>query len=103
MKKVILAAIAATCLTTKATDAADQLVVMRNAAEQFAVLPDGVRYPEGIAANPATGEIYVGTFDNGPNANKLLRFSKTGELLGERDFGRTPLLGLGFDASHAKV
>ena len=37
--------------------------------EQFAVLPDGVRFPEGITANPATGEIYAGTFDFGPNAN----------------------------------
>src|SRR5436853_4168990 len=103
MKKVMLAALAAACLTTTLADAADQLVVLRNAAEQFAVLPDGVRYPEGIAANPATGEIYVGTFDFGPNANKLLRFSKTGELLAVRDFGGAPLLGLDFDAAHAKL
>ncbi len=71
--------------------------------EQFAVLPDGVRYPEGITANPATGEIYVGTFDFGPNSNKLLRFGKNGHLVAQRDFGGTPLLGLGFDASHNKV
>src|SRR6266508_739642 len=49
--------------------------------EQFAVLPDGVRYPEGITANPETGEIYVGTFD----------------------FGGTALHGLEFDAAHNKV
>jgi len=71
--------------------------------EQFAVLPDGVRFPEGLTANPATGEIYVGTFDSGPNSNKLLRFSKNGHLAAQRDFGATPLLGLGFDAAHGKV
>jgi sugar lactone lactonase YvrE len=71
--------------------------------EQFAVLPDGVRFPEGITANPATGEIFVGTFDSGPNANKLLRFSRNGHLAAQKDFGATPLLGLGFDAAHKKV
>ncbi|HYU05655.1 MAG TPA: hypothetical protein VEM77_00545, partial [Thermoplasmata archaeon] len=71
--------------------------------EQFAVLPDGVRYPEGITANPATDEIYVSTFDFGPNPNKLLRFGKNGHLVAQRDFGVTPLLGLEFDAAHNKV
>lgn len=75
----------------------------RVGVEQFAVLPDGVRYPEGITANPATGEIYVGTFDFGPNSNKLMRFGKNGHLVAQRDFGGTPLLGLGFDAAHNKV
>src|SRR6266545_8001625 len=71
--------------------------------EQFAVLPDGVRYPEGITANPETGEIYVGTFDFGPNSNKLLRFGKNGHVVAQRDFGGTALLGLEFDAAHNKV
>jgi DNA-binding beta-propeller fold protein YncE len=75
----------------------------RVGVEEFAVLPDGVRYPEGITANPATGEIYVGTFDFGPNSNKLMRFGKNGRLVAQRDFGGTPLLGLGFDAAHNKV
>lgn len=75
----------------------------RVGVEEFAVLPDGVRYPEGITANPATGEIYVGTFDSGPNSNKLLRFGKNGRLIAQRDFLGTPLLGLGFDAAHNKV
>jgi sugar lactone lactonase YvrE len=68
----------------------------RNAAKKFATLPDGVRFPEGITANPATREIYVGTFDFGPNSNKLLRFAPNGHLLAQRDFGATPLLGLAF-------
>ena len=71
--------------------------------EQFAVLPDGVRFPEGIAVNPATGEIYAGTFDFGPNANKLLRFTRNGRIVAQRDFGGTPLLGLDFDATNNKV
>ena len=66
--------------------------------QTFATLPDGVRYPEGIAANPATGNIYVGTFDartTGAN-NKLLRFGADGNLIAMKDFGGQPLLGLGF-------
>ena len=77
--------------------------VRMGSVEQFTVLPDGVRFPEGITANPATGEIYVGTFDSGPNANKLMRFGRNGHLVAQRDFGATPLLGLGFDAATKKV
>jgi len=70
---------------------------------EFVTLPDGVRFPEGITANPATGDIYVGTFDSGPNHNMLLRFNRQGQLLAQRDFGGTPLLGLAFDAATGKV
>ncbi len=77
--------------------------VVRN----FVTLPDGVRLPEGIAANPANGDIYVGTFDSGdgvnPGKNKLLRYSRDGRLEAQRDFGATPLLGLEFDRTHRKV
>jgi DNA-binding beta-propeller fold protein YncE len=71
--------------------------------QKFVTLPDGVRFPEGIAANPATEDIYVATFDFGPNANKLLRYNRKGQLLAQRDFGRAPLLGLIFDAAQQKV
>jgi DNA-binding beta-propeller fold protein YncE len=64
--------------------------------ERFATLPDGVRYPEGITANPATGDVFVATFDFGPNAGKLMRFSRNGQLKAVRDMGVTPMLGLGF-------
>jgi DNA-binding beta-propeller fold protein YncE len=74
----------------------------RNAAETFATLPDGVRFPEGITANPRTGEIYVATFDFG-SPNKLLRFSRNGHLQVQRDFGATPLLGLAFHRAQNKV
>jgi DNA-binding beta-propeller fold protein YncE len=68
--------------------------------QEFATLPSGVRYPEGITANPATGDLYVGTFDAREPAstrnNKLLRYSRSGRLLAQKDFGPAPLLGLGF-------
>ena len=69
----------------------------------FATLPAGVRFPEGITANPATGDIYVATFDTiGPNPNKLLRYSRHGQLVGSRVIG-TPMLGLAFGPSDSKV
>ena len=70
--------------------------------DRFAVLPDGVRFPEGIAANPANGDIFVATFDFG-NPNKLLRYNRHGHLLAQRDFGKTPLLGLIFDPLQGKL
>jgi DNA-binding beta-propeller fold protein YncE len=63
---------------------------------EFAVLPDGVRYPEGIAANPANGDIVVATFDFGPNRNALLRYDRQGRLLARVDMGAQPMLGLQF-------
>jgi sugar lactone lactonase YvrE len=68
----------------------------------FATLPSGVRFPEGITANPATGDVYVATFDFGPNANKLLRYSRHGQLVGAREFG-APMLGLAFGPRDGKV
>jgi len=83
--------------------ASEDIIVQREAAERFATLPDGVRFPEGITANPKTEEIYVATFDFGPNSNKLLRFNKNGQLVAQRDFGGTPLLGLQFNYWDNKV
>ena len=83
--------------------ASEDIIVKRRAAERFVTLPDGVRFPEGITANPKTEEIYVGTFDGGPNSNKLLRYKKNGELVAQRDFGGTPLLGLQFNRWDNKV
>jgi hypothetical protein len=68
----------------------------REAVQKFATLPDGVRFPEGITANPANGDIVVGTLDFGPNRNKLVRFDRNGRVQAVRDFGATPLLGLEF-------
>jgi DNA-binding beta-propeller fold protein YncE len=70
---------------------------------EFAKLPEGVRFPEGITANPATGDIFVGTFDFGPNANKLVRFDRHGRVSAQKDFGGAPLLGLEFAAGKVYI
>ena len=85
------------------TRAREEIIVKRDAAERFVTLPEGARFPEGITANPKTEEIYVATFDFGPNPNKLLRFKKNGELVAEIEFGGTPLLGLQFNPWDDKV
>ena len=72
-------------------------------AKTFALLPEAVRYPEGIAVDPETGDIFVSTFDFGPNANQLLRYSKRGALEARLSFGETPLLGLAFNSNDGKV
>jgi len=76
--------------------------VDREAAQLFATLPTGARFPEGITANPRNGDIYVGTFDTGA-PNKLIRYDRHGRLEAIRDFGGDPLLGLEFDADNNKV
>jgi DNA-binding beta-propeller fold protein YncE len=75
--------------------------VMSDHVRTFAVLPDGVRFPEGIAANPANGDVYVATFDF-VNQNVLLRYDFRGRLLGKREFGGA-LLGLRFGPKDGKV
>jgi sugar lactone lactonase YvrE len=75
----------------------------RGEVELFATLPDGVRFPEGITANPASGDIFVGTFDVGSPNNQLLRFDRQGRLEASRAFGTTPLLGLEFDRNRQQV
>ena len=86
-----------------AARAGEEIIVKRDAAERFVALPDGVRLPEGITTNPKTEEIYVATFDFGPNSNQLLRFKKNGQFVAQRDFGGTPLLGIRFNPSDQKI
>lgn len=71
--------------------------------EDFAEMPAGARYPEGIATDPASGDVYVGTFDFGPNSNKLVRFSRSGRVIAVKDFGPQPLLGLEFAAGKVYI
>jgi len=71
--------------------------------EHFATLPDGVRFPEGITANPATGDLFVGTFDFGPNSNKLVRLDHDGHVSAMKDFGAAPLLGLAFSGGKVYI
>jgi sugar lactone lactonase YvrE len=83
-------------------DGRDSRVYVDRDVDTFAVLPEGVRFPEGIAANPSNGDIYVGTFDGGAQ-NKLLRYDRHGRLVGQLDLGIAPLLGLEFDRARNKV
>lgn len=66
--------------------------------QHFALLPEDVRYPEGLAVAPDSGEVYVGTFDarlpQEQRNNQILRFSGEGELLARKTFAATPLTGL---------
>src|SRR6267154_1458122 len=97
----VLFSIGMTAGPVLADDHGKGLFIARD-ADTFAVLPDGVRFPEGITANPANGDIYVANFDGG-NRNVLLRYDRHGRLLATREFGITPLLGLEFDRAHNKV
>jgi len=104
-KKIAIACVAAAVLASgiaRAHDDDDRWD-RREAVHEFVTLPAGVRFPEGITANPRTGEIYVATFDFEPNKNKLLRYSRHGKLIAERGFGGTPLLGLALDREDRKV
>jgi len=79
------------------------VVIEPEAARVFAQLPEGVRYPEGIAADPSSGDLFVATFDFGPNANQLMRLGRRGRLEAQLDFGGAPLLGLAFNPGDGKV
>lgn len=66
----------------------------------LALLPPDVRHPEGMAVDPDSGVLFVGTFDAREPAsarrNQLLRLSPDGQLLASRDFGATPLTGVAY-------
>jgi DNA-binding beta-propeller fold protein YncE len=103
MRKMVLASTFACAVSAAALAwGAPGYVPDRAAVQEFTRLPDGVHFPEGIAANPATGEIYVATFDFGGN-NQLLRFRPSGKLAARKVFGATPLLGLAFGPVDGKV
>jgi DNA-binding beta-propeller fold protein YncE len=75
-------------------------------AVTFATLPADANFPEGIAADPATGSIFVDTLDLAPNGaatNFLLRYDLRGRLLAKLDFGTAPLTGLAFNRRDGKV
>jgi len=101
-KKLFIAALAAAATSIALAHDLSHGPVDR-AAQAFANLPDGVRFPEGIAANPDSGDLYVGTFDFGPNANKLVRISREGKTLAQKDFGGAPLLGLEYRAGKVYI
>ncbi len=75
--------------------------------QHFAWLPEDVRYPEGLAVAPDSGEVYVGTFDarlpQELRNNQVLRFSSEGELLARKAFAVTPLTGLAVADGHLYI
>jgi len=99
---LLFAAVASGAGTVLADDTHSSRLFMDRDVDTFAVLPEGVKFPEGITANPKNGDIYVGTFEGGAQ-NKLLRFDRRGRLEATRNFGITPLLGLEFDGINKKV
>jgi hypothetical protein len=101
MKKAWSACLLAGALSFPAFADTNPPLVFPN-VERFATLPDGVRFPEGIAASPE-GDVFVGTFDFGPNSNKVVRFSRNGQVSAVKDFGPTPLLGLEYRAGQVYI
>jgi DNA-binding beta-propeller fold protein YncE len=70
----------------------------------------GAFFPEGITANPDTGEIIVSTFDprfdpvdNPGITNFLMRFDKRGRLVAKKSFGAAPLLGLAYNPADGMI
>jgi len=99
---LLLVAVAGGTGTAIADDDHSRRLLIDRDVDTFAVLPEGVKFPEGITANPSNGDIYVGTFEGGAQ-NKLLRFDRRGRLEATRNFGPAPLLGLEFDRHNKKV
>lgn len=68
------------------------------------VLPADFRHPESLAADPETGQLYVGSFDarepSSARNNQILRLSGTGEVLARVTLGETPLTGLAYSHGH---
>ncbi|WP_396616452.1 hypothetical protein ACHZ97_01795 [Lysobacter soli] len=73
---------------------------MRVETRPFVTLPDDFRHPESLATHPATGEVYVGSFDSREPAtarrNQVVRLSPAGKLLARVDLGPTPITGLAY-------
>ena len=99
---LLLASVASGAGTALADDDHSRRLFIDRDVDTFVVLREGVKFPEGITANPRNGDIYVGTFEGGAE-NKLLRFDRRGRLEATRNFGITPLLGLEFDRVNKKV
>jgi hypothetical protein len=104
MKSLSVAIVCAALAVTGQAVASDtKIIVKTDAAEVFAKLPEGVRFPEGITANPANGDIFVGTFNPITGINHLLRFNRKGQLKARKDFPGQPLLGLAFRSSNVYI
>lgn len=81
---------------------AEPFVTAPQAGSVFASLPAGVVYPEGIAVDLESGDVFVSTadftFKSGPS--KLLRFDCNGRLEATRELSTAPSLGVAVDAGY---
>lgn len=77
---------------------------LRAQVRDFVVLPSDFRHPESLASDPATGTLYVGSFDAREPAqlrrNQILRLASDGKLAARRAMGESPLTGLAFADGH---
>jgi len=86
--------------------AQDVVVIRPFAGDRFATLPTEANFPEGITADPTSGDLFVGTFDappDGTGTNFLLRFDRKGRLEAQLPLGPIPLTGLAFNPRDGKV
>lgn len=95
-RTIAAAAVAGLLMSLPGIGHAEGMPKVSQSAKTFAKLPDGVIFPEGIAANPANGDIYVATFVPGGD-NKLLRYTGGGNLVTMIDIGPAPVLGLAWE------
>ena len=104
---VAAAAIALATTLTAGTASAQNVVIQSPfAVETFATLPPEADFPEGITANPANGDIFVGTFDvkpDGSGSNFILRYDRRGRLRAQLPIGLVPVTGLAFNPNDGKV
>ncbi len=89
------------CCVFAGTDALGTMVFMNrpDAAIRFAQLPEGAVFPEGIAVDPVSGDVFVSTSDftfSSGEANKVLRYARNGRLEAVLDVSPSPLLGLAY-------
>ena len=97
-----LAMLCAPAATSAQDRGPDLRVVDVRAARQFAVLPAEANEPEGITADPRTGEVFVGTAEIGGD-NFLLRLDRRGRVVAQLPLGPLPLLGLAFNPRDSMV
>jgi sugar lactone lactonase YvrE len=80
----------------------EKVTVEPKAAKVFAVMPEGIPFPEGITINPDNGDVIVSTFSFNP-PHWLVRFSKKGKLIAVADLGPAPLLGLAYNPDDGMI
>lgn len=98
----------AACALFAAAEASSQqsVITAPQLGDRFITLPTEANFPEGLAADPVSGSLFVGTFDvqpDGSGSNYLLRYDKTGQLLAQLPLGVIPVTGLAFNPRDQKV